>query len=175
MAEYEERPLTCNEFDIWILVLCSTSRHINEELQRSWSQQRGPHPHNPYSPPFNWIHTHFTTSHFSVGLVGQLENLNLPEREYKRKKGIPAHANPSCNAGVVSPLLKHWVSISFCYQSELRWFTQRPNPMLLPLATGHANPPPYNGADWAQYKSDIIPCTCVQYSYMKQAPSSGED
>ncbi len=124
---------------------CSAALHATliRSCREADQNRRGhmPHPHNPYSPPFNQIHTHFKTSHFSVGLVGRLENLNLPEREYKRKKGIPAHANPSCNAGVVSPLLKHWVSISFCYQSELRWFTQWPNPMLLPLATGHANPP----------------------------------
>lgn len=82
-----------------------------------------------------------------MGLVGWVENLNLPEREYKERKGavgrktrIPAHTNP-LQCSIVLPLLKRRVSVSFCYQSESKWFTQRPGPMLLPLATGHAIPP----------------------------------
>ena len=57
-------------------------------------------------------------------------------------------------------------------------FTQRPGPMLLPLATGHAIPHhhhhhPSQLANRAQCKSQIIPCTCAQCCYMKYVPSSG--
>lgn len=39
------------------------------------------YPHNPYSPSLSCIHTQLQTSLFTVGLVGRLENPNLPERE----------------------------------------------------------------------------------------------
>lgn len=124
---------------------CSTSCHINKELAITGR----PYPHNPYSPSLSCIHTQFNTSHFSVRLVGRIENLNLPERESIRKEKewweggtcIPAHTN-LLQHWVVLPLLKRRVSISFCYQSESKGFTQRPSPMLLPLATGHAISPP---------------------------------
>lgn len=113
MAECEERPLTCRDFDIWsspaalhgTLPGAAEKPIITERL----------YPRNPRSPALSCIHTQFKTSLFSVELVGRVENLNLPQTE---KKNIPVHTNAPAKPECLKQRL------SSCEQAEPKWFTQ---------------------------------------------------